>query len=339
MNKGLVSIILPVYNGEKYLSQAIESCLNQTHNNIELIIVNDCSTDSTLTIANRYAEMDYRIRIINNKENKKLPASLNFGHNEAKGDYITWTSDDNIYELNALEVLLNEILDNKADIVYSNFALIDEKENKLREVELLGIENIIFGNFIGCCFLYKKEVYKRNNGFDEKLFLVEDYDFWLRAISHSYFSQIKKCLYRYRKHEQSLTNLIATNVEGSTLWLENVKKMYFNFCEKILETNDNEISKLLSKNLSHQKTAFDWIVKNNDEIIDFKEKLKQNVNFKNRAQVESVFLKKTIEFMTMEKDLIKNFSRSLFIIKNYTSHLNKNAMKTLIKYSFLKWNK
>ena len=117
------------------------------------------------------------------------------------------------------------------------------------------------------------------------------------------------------------------------------KKMYFNFCEKILETNDNEISKLLSKNLSHQKTAFDWIVKNNDEIIDFKEKLKQNVNFKNRAQVESVFLKKTIEFMTMEKDLIKNFSRSLFIIKNYTSHLNKNAMKTLIKYSFLKWNK
>ena len=110
----LISIILPVYNGEKYLSQSISSCLNQTYTNLELIIVNDCSNDTTLAIANSYAEIDSRVIIVNNKENKKLPASLNIGHQIAKGDYITWTSDDNIYELNAMEILLEVLFEKKS---------------------------------------------------------------------------------------------------------------------------------------------------------------------------------------------------------------------------------
>lgn len=334
-----ISIILPVYNGEKYLSQSIESCLNQTYKNIELIIVNDCSTDATLKIANRYAESDERVRIINNKENKKLPASLNVGHNEAKGDFITWTSDDNLYELNALEVLLNQISEQKADIVYSNFVLIDDSGNKIREVELLGIENIIFGNFIGCCFLYKKEVYKRNNGYNENFFLVEDYDFWLRAISHSYYAQVKKNLYRYRKHEQSLTNLIATTELKNQLWKENVHKMYTDFCKTITGIDDEEMAVFLSKKLIHQKIDFDWIVNNNDIIVNFKAKLQQNINFWTSGLIEKVFLKKTVEIMTADQHFKSNFSRSLFIIKKYAKVLDKNTIKTLIKYSFFKYSK
>jgi len=335
-NNSLISIILPVYNGEKYLSQSIESCLNQTHNNIELIIINDCSTDSTLDIANRYAATDNRVRIINNKENKKLPASLNIGHNEAKGDFITWTSDDNLYELNALEVLLNEIIEKKADIVYSDFVLIDDKGNEIREVELLGIENIIFGNFIGTCFLYKKEVYQRNKGYNENFFLVEDYDFWLRSISHSRYSQVKKRLYNYRKHDQSLTNQIATNDKKNELWKENVNKMYVNFCKTIVATDYNKISELLSKSLTHQKIDFEWIVNNHVEIKNFKVKLQQNQNFVNGILVEKVFLEKIIEVMVSDKNHESNFSKSLFIVKKYARVLDKNPIKTLIKYSFFK---
>ena len=66
----LISIILPTYNGQKFLSKSIESVLNQTYRNIELIIVNDCSTDNTFKICKKYAEKDSRIKIINNKENK-----------------------------------------------------------------------------------------------------------------------------------------------------------------------------------------------------------------------------------------------------------------------------
>ena len=257
VNKSLISIILPVYNGEKYLSQSIESCLNQTYKNIELIIVNDCSTDTTLQIATYYADKDDRVKIVNNKQNKKLPASLNIGHRNTKGDFITWTSDDNLYELNAIEELYATIINKKADIVYSDFILIDDLGNEIREVKLLGFENMIFGNYIGSCFLYKKEVFDKNKGYNEDLFLVEDYDFWLRAILHSKYYQIKnKVLYRYRKHGQSLTYLIGQNDAKNQLWKENVGKMYAGFCEIFLESSDNEIAGFLSKKLTHQKIDF-----------------------------------------------------------------------------------
>ena len=74
----LISIILPVYNGETYLAKSIESCLKQTYSKIELIIVNDCSTDKTVEISKNYAKKDTRIKIVNNKTNQRLPSSLKY---------------------------------------------------------------------------------------------------------------------------------------------------------------------------------------------------------------------------------------------------------------------
>jgi len=139
----LVSIILPVFNGEIYLNKAIESCLNQTYSNIELIIVNDCSTDSSMSIAMTYGKIDNRIKIINNIENKKLPASLNVGHAAAKGAFLTWTSHDNIYEINAIEELMKIILSSEVDIVYSDFTLIDAMGNFKRIIKLPEVETLI----------------------------------------------------------------------------------------------------------------------------------------------------------------------------------------------------
>ena len=103
----LVSIILPTYNGAKYLCQSISSCLLQSHENIELIIVVDGSTDETIEILKQID--DSRLRIIIHEKNRGLPASLNTGLKAAKGDFLSWTSDDNIYMGYAIEVLLNEI--------------------------------------------------------------------------------------------------------------------------------------------------------------------------------------------------------------------------------------
>ena len=94
----MISIILPTYNGEKYLSQAIESILSQTEQDWELILVNDCSTDRTGDICQAYTLKDPRIRVIHNEGNRKLPGSLNRGFREAHGDYLTWTSDDNLLD-------------------------------------------------------------------------------------------------------------------------------------------------------------------------------------------------------------------------------------------------
>jgi glycosyltransferase involved in cell wall biosynthesis len=334
--KPLVSIVLPVYNGEKFLEESIESCLNQSYQNIELIIINDCSTDDTLKIANEFADKDVRIKIITNKENKKLPASLNIGHNKAKGDFITWTSDDNKYELNAVEVMLKTLLEKNADIVYSDIMIIDHNGQKVRDVEFPTIENIIFRNYIGSCFLYRKEVFERNKGYNENYFLVEDYDFWLRAISHSRFYQLRKKLYQYRKHDTSLTHQIAFNDEKKEIWNENVTKMYSHFSETFLEKDFVVISDFLSKSLNYQKMPFEWIVKNERVINLFKKNLSMNGNFQNKIAIEKMFLDKIIYIMTLDQGLQTNLSKSFYIVKKHGLFLDKKAIKTLIKYSFFK---
>ena len=223
----LVSIILPVFNGEKFLSQSIESCLNQTYKNIELIIVNDCSTDNTLEIAKSYADRDFRVSIINNTINKKLPASLNIGHKAAKGDFMTWTSDDNYFEVNAIDEMLSNLKANEVDIVYADYyRIVDGKKNR---VSLNNDSLLIFRNVIGACFLYRKNVFLKNLGYDESLFLVEDYDFWLRASKTFKFYKIDRSLYNYRLHNNSLTNSVKNDKKRQKEYEKNLSSCYERF--------------------------------------------------------------------------------------------------------------
>ncbi|WP_417238892.1 glycosyltransferase family 2 protein [Bizionia sp.] len=158
--KKLVSIILPVFNGEQFLAQSIDSCLKQSYCNIELIIVNDASTDGSYSIIEKFANTDNRIRVINNANNRKLPASLNIGHRVANGSLMTWTSDDNIYTPNAIEEMVNGMGNNKADIVYSNFYHIDEHDTIIGSYVYCKTRTILLDNIVGACFLYRKKVYE-----------------------------------------------------------------------------------------------------------------------------------------------------------------------------------
>lgn len=215
----MISIVLPTYNGEKYIKEAVTSILCQTYEDWELIVVDDCSTDHTPQILESLQKQDKRIRVLHNEQNKKLPASLNIGFAEASGEYLTWTSDDNKYESNALEVMLAVLhKEPDIDIVYAYYDLIDadgkvisdqrhteklEKDdiNQIMENTEEGIEN-----WVGACFLYRREVQERLGGYDETLFLAEDFDFWLRALRHFQYKQIRQSLYQYRYHPASLTS-------------------------------------------------------------------------------------------------------------------------------------
>jgi glycosyltransferase involved in cell wall biosynthesis len=271
----LISIILPVYNGGKYLAISIERCLNQNFTNFELIIVNDCSTDNTLNIAYNYAEKDNRIIIINNEENKKLPASLNIGHREAKGDFVTWTSDDNIMKPNFLESLLNTLEKEEADLVYSDYDIINNDGKLKREHKSGPTEHLIFGNIIGASFLYKKEVFATLKGFDENLYLLEDYDFWLRASLKFKFIHCKENLYQYRLHENSLTAKIQDSILFNEQHKNNFILMFKNYADnlgwrdstkKILMLRYLKTEDIISDYLIHQKTIKADILKlkNND---------------------------------------------------------------------------
>jgi len=202
----LVSIILPTYNGSRYLPEAIESCLRQSYENWELIVVDDCSSDATPDIIASYVARDRRIRSLRHPVNRKLPAALNTGHAAATGSYLTWTSDDNRYLPAAIEEMTRFLVEHPTvGLVYTDCALVDEGGRYLRDYSAQPASRLAYMNALAGCFLYRRQVYQTIGGYDEELFLAEDYEYWLRAYRQFELAPLHNTLYEYRWHDQSLT--------------------------------------------------------------------------------------------------------------------------------------
>ena len=203
----LVSIVLPVYNGAQYLAESIDSCIAQTYKNWELIIINDCSKDNSLDIAEKYAAIDTRIRVLSNEVNLKLPASLNKGFREAKGDHYTWTSHDNIMHSEMLEKFVNYLQTNlDVGLVTANYIAIDPQNKELYTVS--HPDPMLFmpiGNTVCYAFLYRREVAEKVGEYDTNLFLIEDYDYWIRIWLNYKIGKIYEGLYYTRVHDETLT--------------------------------------------------------------------------------------------------------------------------------------
>lgn len=220
---GLVSVVLPVYNGEKYLDLAIKSVLNQTYSNWELIIVNDGSVDKSHDIAQRYARHIHGIKYINSPQNIKLPGALNAGFREACGEYYTWLSHDNVMLPKFLEIMVSELKENqKAAMVYGNMRLIDAGGKTLRGYgwyELPPLSgnvilpssvrdlNDVANNTIGAAFMYRAKAARFLGEYDSNRFGIEDYDYWMRMneIFNIIHTNTAEPLYLYRFHKDSLT--------------------------------------------------------------------------------------------------------------------------------------
>jgi glycosyltransferase involved in cell wall biosynthesis len=201
-----ISLILPVYNGARFLAQALDSIFAQSFADFELIAVDDCSTDATPQILADYATRHRQMRVLTNAVNSKLPASLNNGFRVARGAWFSWTSDDNILRPNQLERLMATAQAHpECAIIHSDFSLIDEDGVVGELVPVDPADELVYGNAIGCSFLYRRDVDKALNGYDEDLFGIEDYDFWLRAARQFQFYTLHEDLYLYRRHGGSLT--------------------------------------------------------------------------------------------------------------------------------------
>ena len=209
MDNKLVSIVLPVYNGERFLSESIDSIIAQTYQNWELIIIDDCSSDNTPAIAKEYADKDNRIRYYRNETNLKLPKGLNRGFSLAKGNYFTWTSDDNRFLPNAIKVMLDTLIMEQVDLVYASYDIIDENNKTIGENIALSDPKraILKWNCVGACFLYTRKVYETIGEYNPDLFLVEDYEYWIRVISKFEAKEVVDKLYEYRTHSENLSNI------------------------------------------------------------------------------------------------------------------------------------
>ena len=212
--KPTISVVMPVYNAESYLSLAIDSILKQTFTNFELIIINDGSTDDSLKIIKKYIKIDNRIKLINNEINKGLIPTLNIGLGCANGEYIARMDADDICVLDRFKFQV-EYLNSHPDIflIAGSFYIIDEHGKILRKKQKEYNDDQIKVTLLKSGIIHHPTVMFRNkNGvfYREKLTNGEDRDLWLRFISEGkklYISS--KIVLYYRIHEKSISSNTA----------------------------------------------------------------------------------------------------------------------------------
>lgn len=242
-----ISIVLPTYNGEQYIEKSIQSVIEQTFRDWELIVVDDCSTDSTHEIAKKYERIDKRIRVIQNQVNSKTPTALNNGFRMATGEYFTWTSDDNIYYEDALEVMVN-YMDKypNCGLAYCDMEYIDEQGTVIGS-EKTDPDYLYYNCPVGGCFIYKGEIPTRIGGYDPEMFLIEDYEYWLRISKYYEVHRIPLTKYKFRKHMGSQTYQRAREVNDK-LYLLRERQLDF-----LLSRVNNEYKKKLFIDMYLQK--------------------------------------------------------------------------------------
>ena len=203
----LCSIIMPAYNGEKYIAQAIESVLNQNYTNWELIIINDCSTDNTEQIIKSYQQKDAankRIKLINLTQNRGVANARNIGIQNAKGKYIAFLDADDIWQKEKLQKQVQVLSNSKADITYTAYLMIDENGKTIKErsiKESLQIKDLLKENSIIFSSVVCKKASIVNKHFKSEWY-HEDYVFLLDlAKEGKNFKGINESLMQYRVHK------------------------------------------------------------------------------------------------------------------------------------------
>lgn len=214
----LVSIVLPTFNRADLLAVAIDSILSQSYTNIELIIINDNSHDHTESVVCGFE--DPRIIYIKNKENLKLPRALNKGFSLSSGEYLTWTSDDNIYANSAIDKMVSKLEEGKADFVYADyfeFSDLDKTNIPIcpRIQSLPDHQKFELSNQVGGCFMYTRKVYEIVGDYDPDLFLVEDYDYFIRISRNFDMVRIAEPIYYFRRDDDTLYYSRFSEVKAS----------------------------------------------------------------------------------------------------------------------------
>lgn len=228
MKEELVSVIMPAYNAEKYIGMAIESVMKQTYGNVELVVVDDASTDHTLDIMRQYADLwQDRIRISAREQNGGTAAALNDAIELAEGDYICWLSADDLYCEDMVESEVNFLKKHiDCSAVFSRCAFIDENNRFLGEQPYTynkdfltnGMEGIIarllVGSFWhGCSFLAKAKCFKEGERFNVAYKGAQDYDFWLRMAADYDIGYLDKINVLSRVHDEQGSKRINCQVD------------------------------------------------------------------------------------------------------------------------------
>ncbi len=183
MQEHLISVVIPNYNGERFVARTLESVLNQTYQNFEIIVVDDYSTDGSPEIIGRYCEKEPRIRLIRLPENKGVANARNTGILQAYGDYIALLDNDDLWVPDKLERQIR--LSEKADIVYCSYDFIDEDDQPIKRpfivTKQITFDSMLASSMISCSTAFIKADVLKANLFNDQ-FYHEDYVLWMQLL-------------------------------------------------------------------------------------------------------------------------------------------------------------
>lgn len=229
----LVSIVIPVYNGSNYLREAINSTLAQTYENIEVIVVNDGSTDNGKTekIAKSYGN---KIRYFK-KTNGGVSSAINYGIKKMRGEYFSWLSHDDLYMPNKVSAEINYLRENyllhSKVIAFSDYFVVDKRGKLISElkinhelIEKHQIYAFIRGAVNGNSMLIPKKAWDDYGLLDTKLSCTQDYAKWFEMNKTYKFVHVPETLIKSRYHAGQTTNTDPrVRTEGNAFWLQVVK--------------------------------------------------------------------------------------------------------------------
>jgi len=273
----LISIIIPVYNAEKFLNKSIESVINQSYESIELILIDDGSTDSSKMICDKYALADKRIQVISQK-NSGPAAARNAGIRYATGDFVFFLDADDFIEKNALKILVEKYNQYQPDLVMANFSKLENNGEVIRqsvsfrpggepfadENKLLSKADIVgylrhflkhpSNHLISYCWarLYKLSIIKNNGIFaNEDMRLFEDFVFNLEYLKHTNeIVFVNEPLYTYTMHNDHVSASMAI-VNGDSL-LHDMNVFKRKASEFLQRTNANTMNTFaINKEIGH----------------------------------------------------------------------------------------
>lgn len=304
------SIIVPVYNVEKYLPKCLDSLVNQTYSNIEIICINDGSTYSSLKILEEYAKKDNRIKIIN-QENQGVSVARNEGIDNAIGDYILFVDADDWIEINTCDILNKKIEKNNLDLIIFNAYI--AKNSQCYFGFRSNKENIMYSNMWSIC--YNREFLNINNiHFPQNIKIAEDHIFRLQAITMANkISIIDEFLYYYLADRENSSSKIKTVIQDD----------------------------IKSYKYTVQQDWFENAVKEQQEkIIDFWIKLIGGTLFKiSNTDIDIAYLEnfiKDVKQYQKEKSLkltqIKNFETFIILIRFRLFDIYKKIIRPIGKY-------
>lgn len=281
MKNDLISVIVPIYNVERYLNKCVDSIINQTYQNLEIILVDDGSPDNCPIICDEYAKKDKRIKVIH-KENGGLSDARNVGINIAKGKYLSFIDSDDYIDSQMLEKLYNNLNETKSELSFCNFyrvfpdkkylQLTGEQSRTFQEKEIYYTLVNQFAKVImsACNKLYKREIFN-DIKYPTGMIMEDSYIILDILLKTKKISYLNEPLYYYFQRDNSIMhNFNLKNLD--------IMKVYERRMEFCLKNNDKDLLILVKKtyiyNLILKIIPGLISINNNDKLKKVVEKVK-----------------------------------------------------------------